>query len=960
MAITVNENIIKALLKRQPPEGHWSDPNLQQAFTWGQGGQRRTAGQIERDRKVAEALAKGGADYSPIQHPTQGMARVMQALAGVVKERRATEAERTNATASAANIQKMLAAYFPQPGPQSAPPVAPQTAPSPVTPQQPVAPVTPPISDMPPIVPAIPGYDGAVPPVNPSFDAPPATPVLPQQTNMPPVLPQMAQAPQAQAHPVPQNASINLPPLSPDPKSGRLPSPSARDIMGFLTNEGLSPVQAAALTGNLYQESKFNPYAANMSVLPRTGQPENSHGLMQWRLDRLDGPNGLKAFAAKAGTDWRDWRTQLRFAIHELKTRENRTGGAGFLQAQDINTANNFLRRSIRYGDQSLAARAQFANRFLNEYGNVAPNATAPARPPAMSFNDFLKGGSGVPLQPIAPNFAENLPGNQQPQTAQTPQAPLFLGDSHAAALAQFGNGKSQGVNGATIAQSVQQLESAPAGSTVFLSAGTNDAVGQVNEAQVRAQVARAAEIAQAKGINLTWAGPTGPRSEALDALLADATKAAGINYRSVRNTPMAMQPDGVHAQIGPQGYGAMWNALQQQPEMPAQPYKVASLDPAAAVAPQAAADTPPMPEAPPQQLAQADPMSVSNLGLRAAPQGFAQPPQVNPAIVKALVRNQAAATPQAEPPQQRALPPIIFQTLSNPAASPAEKSMALGLINKWVGEQGQQGEIKVLPNGDVVSIDKRTNRVVPIYSAPKSQWGVIGKDQFGREQYGFINPNARTVEPYAPPQTPQAPSVIPPVPAGVDPKIWNEQHSKRYTEGYLGPTDENVTKLRGEIRDLPSYKNMAVVAPAYNRMVKSAANDNRAADLSLVYTFMKMLDPNSVVRESEVSMAQNVPTLPEQYRATLQSFLTGKGRLEPAVREALVQEAKIAAQSYRQQWDRDVGLYRGIMKRRKINEEDVFSDFEPFEDFTPPPAANTDATLNDIDAEIARRRLGR
>jgi hypothetical protein len=47
-----------------------------------------------------------------------------------------------------------------------------------------------------------------------------------------------------------------------------------------------------------------------------------------------------------------------------------------------------------------------------------------------------------------------------------------------------------------------------------------------------------------------------------------------------------------------------------------------------------------------------------------------------------------------------------------------------------------------------------------------------------------------------------------------------------------------------------------------YSKMVEAVASADGPGDLALVFSFMKMLDPGSVVRESEFSAAQNTAGL--------------------------------------------------------------------------------------------------
>lgn len=59
--------------------------DLMPAFVWGNGGRAMSYEELEQERKVAAAMQAKGIDTSPVQHWTQGMARVAQALAGSIR-----------------------------------------------------------------------------------------------------------------------------------------------------------------------------------------------------------------------------------------------------------------------------------------------------------------------------------------------------------------------------------------------------------------------------------------------------------------------------------------------------------------------------------------------------------------------------------------------------------------------------------------------------------------------------------------------------------------------------------------------------------------------------------------------------------------------------------------------------------------------------------------------------------
>src|SRR3546814_19338725 len=76
-----------------------------QPFTWGQGGQRLTPEDIALQRRLAAQQMQQGADFSPIGHWSQGLARVAQGLFGGMRERRADKASEANAAESNAVLQ---------------------------------------------------------------------------------------------------------------------------------------------------------------------------------------------------------------------------------------------------------------------------------------------------------------------------------------------------------------------------------------------------------------------------------------------------------------------------------------------------------------------------------------------------------------------------------------------------------------------------------------------------------------------------------------------------------------------------------------------------------------------------------------------------------------------------------------------------------------------------------------
>jgi hypothetical protein len=209
---------------------------------------------------------------------------------------------------------------------------------------------------------------------------------------------------------------------------------------------------------------------------------------------------------------------------------------------------------------------------------------------------------------------------------------------------------------------------------------------------------------------------------------------------------------------------------------------------------------------------------------------------------------------------------------------------------------------------------------------------GAVGVDQFGNQVYGEYDPTkpaGSRVTPDRPlPVAASGPSEIPEPPPGVNPKVWRDEQSKRKTVESLPADTKTVSALRQEIQGLPSYKNFAQAVPVYRSMVDAVGRDNRASDVNLIYGMAKIMDPGSVVRESEMSVAQAIATIPQRLQAEVKSQIEATGRLSPDVRQALIEEARSRIDAYKSSFDQDANLYRGIAERGRMDTRDVLPDF--------------------------------
>lgn len=106
------------------------------------------------------------------------------------------------------------------------------------------------------------------------------------------------------------------------------------------------------------------------------------------------------------------------------------------------------------------------------------------------------------------------------------------------------------------------------------------------------------------------------------------------------------------------------------------------------------------------------------------------------------------------------------------------------------------------------------------------------------------------------------------------------------------GGNRKGETDLRKEFNARPEVKEYRDVANSYRTIQRLQGSDSAAGDISLIFAYMKMLDPGSVVREGEFATAQNAAGIPDRVVNAYNKALNGE-RLNPRQRQDFVTQAK-------------------------------------------------------------------
>lgn len=141
-------------------------------------------------------------------------------------------------------------------------------------------------------------------------------------------------------------------------------------------------------------------------------------------------------------------------------------------------------------------------------------------------------------------------------------------------------------------------------------------------------------------------------------------------------------------------------------------------------------------------------------------------------------------------------------------------------------------------------------------------------------------------------------------------------KNPEKFGEAYLKAAMEGGTDVKGEMDLRKEFdalgKDFRTVKDAYTRVEASAVNPSAAGDLALLFSFMKILDPGTGVKEGEYANAENSAGVPERIRAQYNKAINGE-RLTDQMRNDFVSRARGLYQSQAVNYNQTATQYRGL-----------------------------------------------
>jgi hypothetical protein len=197
-----------------------------------------------------------------------------------------------------------------------------------------------------------------------------------------------------------------------------------------------------------------------------------------------------------------------------------------------------------------------------------------------------------------------------------------------------------------------------------------------------------------------------------------------------------------------------------------------------------------------------------------------------------------------------------------------------------------------------------------PVGMASDAMSGSAGQDAIAGGSGQDAIPGYRLLQSGRPPQgrAPKARWVDLPGGGQVNP----ETNEKKNVPG--GPDQKEFASLRKEFNALDEVAKFKDTAASYNQIRTLTQNPKPSStdDIALIFSFMKMLDPGSVVREGEFALVGQSAGVPDQVIMQIARASVGRG-LTPKIRERLVNTSANILLKRRAAYDAQARTYRTI-----------------------------------------------
>lgn len=156
--------------------------------------------------------------------------------------------------------------------------------------------------------------------------------------------------------------------------------------------------------------------------------------------------------------------------------------------------------------------------------------------------------------------------------------------------------------------------------------------------------------------------------------------------------------------------------------------------------------------------------------------------------------------------------------------------------------------------------------------------------------------------------------------------KVIREPQSSSVAGPYKDPKQRADVEegLRKEVTT--AAKNYNVINESKVALESIAKQPNAATDIAMVFSFMKILDPDSVVRETEYAAAARAAGVPDRIAGVIERIQSGQ-ILTPQQRQEFLGVARTLASARGEMHKKTLERYKGISERLGVDPRNVLPD---------------------------------
>lgn len=248
------------------------------------------------------------------------------------------------------------------------------------------------------------------------------------------------------------------------------------------------------------------------------------------------------------------------------------------------------------------------------------------------------------------------------------------------------------------------------------------------------------------------------------------------------------------------------------------------------------------------------------------------------------------------------------------PFPAPSQQSQPQGqtppLNQAMAGQQPRRG------------LMERTGLVKPTRFDPNT-----GSFETGSMLFGLIHPNAQDVEAQSRTamniQKMQGKEPIQPTDMFKEQELYRREAHKQMVdlEKQRRLTAQNLYEAFNN-----QSQPFITMRDAQGRMEEAAKDPSPVGDLALIFSFMKVLDPGSTVREGEYATAQNSASVPERVRGQYNAAINGQ-KLSSKTRADFLDRSRRLFKGAERQYGKATREFAGLARRNGIDPSAFMTD---------------------------------